>query len=211
MALTQVPASMTVEGLTAAAINAALALKADDSAAVHKTGDETIAGVKTFSSQPVLPQWLTQGTAQATTSGTSKDFTGIPSWAKRITIALNGVSVSGSANLLVRLGTSGGVEATGYASQVNAFNNTPSGAADTTGVILTWGNTAAYAWNAIVTLVNVSGNVWVANGTGMTNAVGSTSLFSSSKTLSAVLDRVRITTTNGTDTFDAGSVNILYE
>jgi hypothetical protein len=25
------------------------------------------------------------------------------------------------------------------------------------------------------------------------------------------LDRVRITTTNGTDTFDAGSINILYE
>jgi hypothetical protein len=29
--------------------------------------------------------------------------------------------------------------------------------------------------------------------------------------LSGTLDRVRITTANGTDTFDAGSINILYE
>lgn len=31
------------------------------------------------------------------------------------------------------------------------------------------------------------------------------------KTLSATLDRVRLTTVNGTDTFDAGLVNIIYE
>jgi len=31
------------------------------------------------------------------------------------------------------------------------------------------------------------------------------------KTISGVLDRIRLTTVNGTDTFDAGSVNILYE
>ena len=30
-------------------------------------------------------------------------------------------------------------------------------------------------------------------------------------TLSGALDRVRVTTVNGTDTFDAGSINILYE
>lgn len=29
--------------------------------------------------------------------------------------------------------------------------------------------------------------------------------------LSGTLDRVRITTANGTDTFDAGTINILYE
>jgi hypothetical protein len=32
-----------------------------------------------------------------------------------------------------------------------------------------------------------------------------------SVTLSATLDRIRITTVNGTDTFDAGSINIAYE
>jgi hypothetical protein len=32
-----------------------------------------------------------------------------------------------------------------------------------------------------------------------------------SVTLSGTLDRVRITTVSGTDTFDAGSINILYE
>ena len=29
--------------------------------------------------------------------------------------------------------------------------------------------------------------------------------------LSGTLDRIRLTTVNGTDTFDAGSVNIMYE
>ena len=30
-------------------------------------------------------------------------------------------------------------------------------------------------------------------------------------TLSGALDRVRITSSNGTDTFDAGSINIMWE
>lgn len=158
-----------------------------------------------------IAQPLTQGTAAATTSGTAIDFTSIPSWVKRITVVFNGVSVSGTANILIRLGTSGGVEATGYLAQVNAFNNTPSGAADTTGAIFTWANTAASVWNGVMHIVNVSGNSWIASGTAMTSVVGSTSIFAASKTVGATLDRIRLTTTNGTDTFDAGSINILYE
>jgi hypothetical protein len=94
-----------------------------------------------------LSQPLTQGTSQATTSGTSKDFTGIPSWAKRITLVLQGVSLSASAGLLLQLGDSGGIETSGYASQFNAFNNTPGGVAVTNGIQLSGNSASTYIWN----------------------------------------------------------------
>lgn len=157
-----------------------------------------------------LSQPLTQATAVATTSGTAIDFTGIPSWVRRITLAFQGVSLSSTGDLLLQLGTSSGVETTGYASQVNAFNNTPGGAAATNGVQITRLNAATYAWNGTLQIVNVSGNTWIVNGTALTDTAAVTSLFSGSKTLAGVLDRIRLTRT-GTDTFDAGSVNIIYE
>ncbi len=54
-------------------------------------------------------------TQQATTSGTFKEFTGIPSWARRITLALWYVSTNGAANILVQLGTGGAPTTSGYA------------------------------------------------------------------------------------------------
>lgn len=55
------------------------------------------------------------GTQQATTSGTFKEFTGIPSWARRVTLHLWYVSTNGAANMLVQLGTGGAPTASGYA------------------------------------------------------------------------------------------------
>jgi len=75
---------------------------------------------------------IVSGTA-ATVSGTSVDFTGIPSWVKRITVMFIGVSTSGTSNILVQLGDSGGVETTGYVSQANTFNSAPGGTASTAG------------------------------------------------------------------------------
>jgi hypothetical protein len=157
-----------------------------------------------------LTQKLTQGSAVATTSGTAIDFTGIPSWARRITLVLQGVSVSGSTNLLLRLGSGGTFDTTGYASQYNAFNNTPGGVGVTNGVQITGNNAASYAWNGVVQIVNVSGNIWVVNGTVMTNIAAATTILSGAKTLSGTLDSIRLLNT-GADAFDAGSVNILYE
>lgn len=151
-------------------------------------------------------------TAQASTSGTFIDFTSIPAGTKRITIGLNGVSTNGASPLQVQIGSSsGGLETTGYASQASTFNNTPGGVGFTSGFALTASETAAYVWSGIVQLVHMGGNLWVTSGTLMTNTAGATTLFAGNKTISSTLDRVRITTVNGTDTFDAGSVNILYE
>jgi hypothetical protein len=151
---------------------------------------------------------LTAGTAVASTSGTSINFTDIPSWVKRITVMFNGISTSGTSNLLIQLGDSGGIESTSYISSANYTSLT---ATSTAGFILLWGiNGAADTQQGCVILCNLSGNAWVSNGN-MSDNAGRNSSSAGSKTLSDVLDRVRITTVNGTDTFDAGSINILYE
>lgn len=156
---------------------------------------------------------LTSGTAQATTSGTAKDFTGIPSWAKRITITLSGVSTSGTSLLLVQIGD-GSVATTGYDSGASIGGTGVVSTTSTAGFIFeaAGGGGAATSRHGVVTLHNVSGNTWVSSNVGSYGTYGVAFILGAgSKTLSGVLDRIRLTTVNGTDTFDAGSVNILYE
>jgi hypothetical protein len=150
---------------------------------------------------------LVSGTAVASTSGTSIDFTSIPSWVKRITVMLNGVSASGTSNLIIQLGA-GSITATGY---LSTFNNSDNVAQyqGTTGLII---GTMAAANNrtGIATIVTIGSNLWVM---GSNTALETVTAGSSAGkiTLSGTLDRLRITAVNGTDTFDAGSINILYE
>jgi hypothetical protein len=156
---------------------------------------------------------VTSGTAIASTSGTSIDFTGIPSWVKRITVMFNSVSTNGTSNLVVQLGDSGGVETTGYLSYTKILltSTIDSSGQFTAGVGLTNGPAASNAFVGFISILNIDGNAWVITSSlGVTNA-NSIHLGSGNKTLSSTLDRVRITTSNGTDTFDAGSINILYE
>jgi hypothetical protein len=156
---------------------------------------------------------LVQGTAQASTSGTVVDFTGIPSWARRITVMFDGVSTSGTSGYLLQLGDSGGVENTGYACGSGVLTSAGQGASSSTaGFLLTGTNPEAAALHSgLLTVANVTGNTWALAGN-LGSATSSRTFFNAgSKTLSATLDRVRITTVNGTDTFDAGSINIFYE
>ena len=146
---------------------------------------------------------ITSGTAVASTSGTSIDFTGIPSWVKRITVMFNGVSTNGTSAVIVQVG-SGSVTTTGYLGSANSSNFT-------TGFSDGIANASANRQGTF-TLTLFGSNVWVcglsigASGVTLSNGGGGFSV-----PLSGTLDRVRITTVNGTDTFDAGSINILYE
>jgi len=159
--------------------------------------------------RPLQGGSITSATAVASTSGTSIDFTGIPSWAKRITVMFNGVSVSGSSIVQVQLGDSGGVETTGYTASASYSGGD---ATSTTGFLATALGTATYAISGALIFTNLSGNIWVLNGVNAwTAGTSGASMCSGTKTLSDVLDRVRITTVNGTDAFDAGSINIMYE
>lgn len=160
------------------------------------------------------PQYLTSGTAQASTSGTSIDFTGIPAGTKRITISLSGVSTSGTSNPLIQIGDSGGVETTNYLGSSCSVQNGGStvGANYTTGFGISAGLAANLAGGTIVlTLIDAASFLWAASGVvGYSNGAYNV-MVGGSKALNAELDRVRITTVNGTDTFDAGTINILYE
>ncbi len=156
---------------------------------------------------------IVSATTQASTSGTSIDFTNIPSWVKRITVMFNGVSTSGTSPFLIRIGA-GSVTTSGYSGATSGATsgNVITGSAQTTGFGLTNANVAANTYFGQVILLNMGSNVWQEQ-SNMVSDVSVYSIYSSggALTLSGTLDRVRITTVNGTDTFDAGSINILYE
>lgn len=152
---------------------------------------------------------LTSGTAVASTSGTAIDFTSIPSWVKRITVMFNGVSTSGASPKQIQLG-SGTIQTTGYSSYAVGINTGLGTASSTTGLLVENGTSAPEASSVLATLCLISTNTWVYSFAGANVAVAAR-VGGGNVTLSGTLDRVRITTVNGTDTFDAGSINILYE
>ena len=154
---------------------------------------------------------ITSGTA-VTASGTSVDFTGIPSTAKRITVMFDQVSTNGTSNMQIQLGTSSGIQATSYNAAWSYNGPGNSGAAITTGFGI-FHNSAGDNKSGSVSFILFNNNIWVGFG-GFANLgaqPGYTMFTSGSKSLGATLDRVRITTVNGTDTFDAGSINLLWE
>jgi hypothetical protein len=156
---------------------------------------------------------IVSGTAVASTSGTSIDFTSIPSWVKRITVMFAGVSTSGTSAPQIQLGDAGGIEATGYANIAGSTfttNNTTRANSNTTGFYLATNQVAASTLSGSVILTLLNTNVWTCSGN--ISDVGNlqANYTSGAKTLSDTLTQVRITA-NGTDTFDAGTINILYE
>jgi hypothetical protein len=172
------------------------------------TGNTTITG--TLSASGGVSGGIRSGTAVASTSGTSIDFTSLPTGIKRITVIFNGVSLSGTSNFLVQMGA-GSIETTGYVSTAQSITGGVGGgnSSSTAGMIMPSGAaTVTLSGHMILTLI--SSNLWisshVAKQTTLASAFGG-----GDKTLSGTLDRVRITTVNGTDTFDAGSINIFYE
>lgn len=154
---------------------------------------------------------ITSGTAVASTSGTSIDFTSIPSWVKRITVMFSGVSTGGTTDVLIQLG-SGSIDATSYVGCRVAFSatNTLGTSASSTGIAIYGPNVATDAFSGVATIALLGSNTWSASGT-MGASAPRAMTFGFSKTLSGTLDRIRITTVNGIDAFDAGSINILYE
>jgi len=167
-----------------------------------------------------LPSWTTIaagptiGTPVASTSGTSIDFTGIPAATKRITLMMANVSSSGIDDKLLQLGDSGGIETTGYLSNSSGF---PGGAIEqansTAGFAILGGSAGRnLSGSIVISLENSSSFTWVVQGVlAVTGASNTTETVAGRKSLTSVLDRIRLTTTNGTDTFDLGEVNISYE
>ena len=168
------------------------------------TGTAAVQGVSTN---------IVSGTAQTAPPTTPQyfDFTGIPSWVKRITVMFNAVSTSGTSNYIAQIGSaSGGIETSGYLASVSTV-----GASTATYSSFTAGfgvmeniTAAANVYYGTLTICLQGSNLWVA---GLSMGGNRSATGGGTKTLSSTLDRIRITTVNGTDTFDAGTINILYE
>lgn len=156
---------------------------------------------------------LTSGTAVASTSGTSIDFTSIPSNVTRVTVMFAGVSNNGTNRPLIQLGDSGGIETTGYISKSAYAGQSSAGTNSTTGFIINNSGDPAPAMSGtyVLTLLNSSTNLWVGSGTLCFDALDLVINGGGQKTLTGVLDRVRVTSVGSTSSFDAGSVNIIYE
>jgi hypothetical protein len=165
------------------------------------TGNVTVNG---------LSSNIVSGTAVASTSGTSIDFTGIPSWVKRVTVMFSGVSTNGSSAPLIQIG-SGSVTTSGYNSSGSNISSGASTASSTAGFIISSGAASGDARSGSFILTNITGNIWTMQGVCFLTTNFNSVNAGTSSALSGALDRVRITTVNGTDTFDAGTINILYE
>lgn len=169
-------------------------------------GNLSVTGTVSVGGSTMYP--LVSGTAVASTSGTSLDFLSIPAWVKRITVMFSGVSTNGTSIPQIQIGA-GSIDATSYSGSAWLANTNNTNMS--TGFLITAVNAAVSVYHGAVTLTLVGSNVWVATGVLGVSNTASTSNLGGSKTLSGTLDRVRITTVNGTDTFDAGTVNLLWE
>lgn len=160
---------------------------------------------------------IVAGTAVTCAGQTSIDFTGIPSWARRVTVMLRGVSTSGTSPLQFQLGDAGGIETTGYVS--NALTTSTSAAVNTANITSGFGGgsvgSSSNLFNGSIVISTLGSNEFVCQGSISNTGDSRFMSISGGKTLSDTLTQLRITTINGTDTFDttpsAGSINIFYE
>lgn len=157
---------------------------------------------------------ITLGTAVATTSGTAIDFTGIPSWAKRVKVLLSGVSTNGTSEILVRLGNTTFVT-TGYLSSSSTMGGVVATNLFTTAFSLTatGGVNAPSIFHQTFefNLVDPATNRWLGFALGARSDTSATFTSAGTLVLSSALDQIRLTTAGGVNTFDAGTMNISWE
>jgi len=183
-----------------------IVLAADGSTTVPTLSSTTITGT-------TIQGTIKSGTAVASTSGTAIDFTGIPSWVKRVTVMFNGVGTNGSSIIQMQLGTASGFVTSGYLGSVDSISTGVAATTFATGLALTrsGGAGAANVYHGAATFNLINTNFWIGTQLSAASNSGQVNHAACSVDISAVLTRIRITTVNGTDTFDAGTINLLWE
>jgi len=163
----------------------------------------------TINSSTVNGGTIASATAQASTSGTAIDFTGIPSWVKRLTVMFSGISTNSASLPIIQLGTSAGVKVSDY---IGKTYDSGSGVVSySSGFTLASDNADGNILYGTVTITLLASNAFTTTGLLSRSDANNQYRMAGGVTLSSTLDRIRITTVNGTDTFDAGSINIMYE
>lgn len=170
--------------------------------------NKTITGA-TISGSTISGGILISGTAQTASGLTSVSFTSIPSWVKRITVMLNAISTNGTEAIRIQIGDSGGIETTGYVSTSDFVEDNGIGAAFTDGFALNNVSVAADTYRGIATICLFGSDTWVYQSM-MNQGTAAMLIGAGSKTLTGTLTQLRLYI-DGSQTFDAGSVNIMYE
>ena len=204
--------SGTITGVSAGGLNDGSINTEDLNAGTASVGQKLVAsgasGAMSWGSSVV------SAAVQASTSGTSITFGSIPSWARRVTMSLNGVSLSGTALIRFRLGTASGVATSGYNGAGSVISSAVVTANQTAGFDM-YTNTPNAAYLAsgqiVFTLIDAGNNIWAASGLFASHSVAWTQTIAGVVALSGTLTQVVATTSNGTDTFDAGSINVFWE
>lgn len=147
-------------------------------------------------------------------AGTSTDINLSVTNAKRITICLNQMSTNGTSIPDIRLGTSSGFIASGYQDNgASIIGGTGAGATGhSQGFLLgNGGVSASSSITGTMVLVNMGNNTWLVQSAQFYQADSQVTFSAGGITLSGPLTRIRVTTINGTDTFDAGTISIIVE
>lgn len=155
---------------------------------------------------------LISGTLVTTTSGTSVDFTGIPSWVKRVTVMFSGVSINGTSAPILKLGTSGGLVSSGYLGMVESSSGaTQVSLSSYWALFYSTTSSASHIFHGNATFTLLGNNTW----TGTTQLALSNSTLgiftTGSVDIGGTLTQLSISTIGGVNTFDAGLINIIYE
>lgn len=216
-----VQGNLSVAGSTSLSGNAASSLQAVpkqqlDSEISTEVTNRNSAISAAVSPATIAPTLFVEAGVQASTSGTSVSFTGIPTWAKRVTMLLKAVSTNGTSRFLVQIGDtgSGSYLSSGYSCLTSGI--IPASAqgtqAYTDGASLYSASAAAGAWDARVTFsrLSISNGTWVFDGLAGLSSNSGLYQIVGGVTVVGVLDKIRLTTA-GVDTFDAGQVNVTWE
>jgi hypothetical protein len=190
----------------AVAGNNSIALPTGNGSAYQIVRNGATAGALEFADNLVL------GTSVPTTSGTSVPITGIPSWAKRITVMCNNITTNGTSIIYIRVGA-GSIQTTGYFSFLGAVQNGALGSLlGITDGFMVPGSVAGDIRHVSYTLTKMEGNTWMISGTALVSgSVFANSYVSGLVAVTGTLDRISLTTVGGVNTFAGGSLNILYE
>lgn len=154
---------------------------------------------------------IVSGTALSTNGLTSIAFTGIPSWAKRVTLMFNAVTLGGTAIPIVQLGVGSTPTTSGYVGSTTQLSASSSGTQSVTTGVGFYYTVATQVISGHMIFTNVSGNIWIGSGTSAAGAAGLASVGAGAVTLGGTLGMLQLTSVGTANTFGTGSVNILYE